>query len=650
MPVVTAWLKSNEDQAAGTLLRRLAPVMLMAGLLGGCATADKVTCWRGASADPTASTSQNCLTWEEPQASAAVPTAVSAEAGQGAALSIAGQATLPPDDPQSLPMAFPPADETVASGETLDPLALLQRKAAGRSPETPASAPVVTVSMEKGAVTGAIGPTNTSNTLGGATSAALASSNKLRQQDARVEEADAGIELAATALNPTLDVRLSSGPAFKSTIPHDGSKVQWSPEGRLEAAITLKQLIYDFGATDRDIARAGLVRSSEVASLDDQAEDLAQKVALAYIRVLEGRSLLGVVDDTIAAHKRLAAIIQANEREGNGTAADVNRVASRLVDINAIRSDITLSMQAGEEDFLRLTGRQPGRLVTMPSLYKALPADSATALTLAVQRNPRLASIGLISRSLDEERAAQDLGTRPKFEIQVDGTSNNSLLRAAGGTSELEARALLSVRYKLWDGGVAAATDRQLEARKLGSDESYLDQRRTLESDIRQAYRAILAARNKGNLLRNGVSTAQNVQDLYLEQFKAGQRTVFELLDSQMSSFTARRSAVEARYEGDRAALTILRSIGSLRSAIATAGPGRGDTVFPGTPKKRRGQIRKSQTARLGSAPEASAITASFAPGTEGPAKARRLTDADNAPPPPLVAPTVSTRPGLGPR
>jgi Outer membrane efflux protein len=258
----------------------------------------------------------------------------------------------------------------------------------------------------------------------------------------------------------------------------------------------------------------------------------------------------------------------------------------------------------------------------------------------------------MISRSLDEERAAQELGTRPKFEVQVDGTSNNSLQKEASGSSEFEGRALLSVRYKLWDGGVAAATDRQLEARKLGSDESYLDQRRTLESDIRQAYRAILAARNKGALLRDGVSTARNVQELYLEQFKAGQRTVFELLDSQMSSFTARRSAVEARYEGDRAAITILRSIGSLRSAIATAGPGYDDTAITGSPKRRADRMRKKQTAKLEAIPpaEASVVTASTPPGADDVPRPKRLTDADTAPPPPLVHTGAPVSPVQGPR
>ncbi len=572
--------------ASGVLLR-VSALLLAATFLTACASTprpDGRKCGRGLVYADLAQIADA----EAPQACLVEDTPLAGEESDGplVALVEAGSA-------EGAALSLQSSDASVTGGEV--PVAATE--VAG---EDNILAPVATGSLPVGSklvMQGQHGASPSADSLGGAASAAMASSNRLRQQDARIEEAAAGIDLAAAALYPTLDVKISTGSGQKLTVPHSGDAiVNNGLEGKAEATLSLKQLVYDFGATDRDIARASLIRSSEVASLDDQGEDLAMKVALAYIRVVEGRALLGVVDATIRAHQQLAEIIRANEREGNGTAADVNRVNARLIDINAIRTDITLSMQGGEEEFFRLTGKKPGRLAPVPALTGRLPPDAATATRLAEQRHPGLAAVRLVSRSLDEERAAQDLGTRPKVEFQFDGINTNVIAAGASGASDFEGRAMVSLRYRLWDGGVAAATDRQLEARRIGSDESFADQRRTIESDVRQAYRAVEAARNKRRLLESGVETSDNVQGLYLEQFKAGQRTVFELLDAQMASFTARRSAVEARYEGERAALTVLRAIGSVRSTIATARSGAADPMRPAARATRRSRQSRSGT------------------------------------------------------
>jgi outer membrane protein, adhesin transport system len=424
--------------------------------------------------------------------------------------------------------------------------------------------------------------TGSADTLSGATGEALDTSEVLKEQDARIAEAEAGVDLARTASNPTADLKLTLGPGYSHQFETSGTGRDIDIErkdGRLEATLSLRQLVYDFGATERDIERARLFRTSEAVARDEQAEDLAQQVALSYLRVIEARAVLRIVDDTIAAHRQLAEIVQANEREGNGTAADVNRVNARLVDIAAIRSDVTLQMQAGEEEFQRLTGRKPGGLTPFPNLRPFAPRDVDETIALAARRNPKLVSLDFVSQSLDQEREAlRRSSTLPRVALEVDGV-NKSSLDEKGGRNQLEGKALVSVSYRLWDGGVHDATDRQVEQRRVGNDMRFADHRRRITSEIRQAYRAIAASENKRRLVQSGVETSERVQALYLEQFKAGQRTVFELLDTQMATYSARRGAIEARYEGERALITILRSMGILRNAIAKAKPGQRDAI-----------------------------------------------------------------------
>ena len=55
---------------------------------------------------------------------------------------------------------------------------------------------------------------------------------------------------------------------------------------------------------------------------------------------------------------------------------------------------------------------------------------------------------------------------------------------------------------------------------------------------------------------------------LYREQFKAGKRTLFELLDSQMAYYSARQDQISNLHESLRAEYDILRTTGMLLTTL----------------------------------------------------------------------------------
>jgi outer membrane protein, adhesin transport system len=406
---------------------------------------------------------------------------------------------------------------------------------------------------------------------------------EIRAAEARVREAKSGIAMSRAAFYPQGDTRLALGGSLGGNAVGRSVYERANPDGnsRVDASISLKQLIYDFGATRADVERATLIKDAEKLKVLDKVDEIVLKTAQAYIKVLESRALLGLVDETVAAHRRLAGIVQANQREGNGTAADVNRVNSRLTDMNAIRSDVSLQLAGAEEQFHRLTRIRPGALNPTPSLAHHLPGSPDAAIAMMKRNNPRLAAMGATARSIEREVDFQRASALPKIQFETDSdTKNYAALNRH--KNETEARALVTMRYKFMDGGLSNATVEQLHHRRDGNMHQLRNEDEQTSADIRQAYRAVDSARRKGRLVSEGVTTAAKVQELYLEQFKAGRRTVFELLDSQMSSFTVRRSAIESRFEAERAIFDILRHSGKLAEAMAQA-PLKGQPLFTGS-------------------------------------------------------------------
>jgi TolC family type I secretion outer membrane protein len=400
---------------------------------------------------------------------------------------------------------------------------------------------------------------------------------EIRINEARVREARAGISLSESGLYPNAELRVAAGQNFSGN--YEGRAAPYrnasnSIDSRADAGIILRQLVFDFGATRADIRRAELLRDSEKLKLKDKVEEVAHRTAQNFLKVLEQREMLDLIDEIIAAHEHLARVVQAHAREGHGTLADVNRVASRLVDVRAIRSDISLQLMSAEDQFQRLTRQRAGGLADVPDLAASLPRSQAEAIQKVVAGSPRLGAIDASRRSAQQELAFQRASTLPRLNLEIDGETKNFRSRDVdfgqnSARTQIEGRAMLALRYRLMDGGLSSATREQINARIEGNEMNYLNEREQMEADVRQAYRAIESARRKGRLVADGVASAERVRELYLEQFKGGKRSIFELLDGQMAYYTARRSQIESRYEGRRAAFDVLKAMGELTSTLA---------------------------------------------------------------------------------
>lgn len=394
---------------------------------------------------------------------------------------------------------------------------------------------------------------------------------EIRINQTRLLESKAGIDIARSALYPAADARLATGGNFSGS--YEGKAVPYkvasnAGDNRFDGGIILRQLVWDFGAARADINRARLLSNAEQERLNEKIDEIAWRTAQVYLKILEHRALITLIDETVEAHVRLLKIVSAQEAEGHGTSADSSRIRSRLNDITAVRSDVSLQLGGAEDQFERLTQQRAGRLVPVPEFRSSIPARPDSAISAVLAKNPRLASLRATTQSIESELDAQRASNKPKFMFELDTESKN-FRSGKGGRTQIEGRAMLAMRFKLLDGGLAEAQERQIRNRIETSELTMINERQQLEADIRQAYRAIESAGAKSRLLDDGVNAAKRAEELYLEQFKAGKRTVFELLDGQMAVYTARRSQIESRFERQKAIIDILRYTGSLATVLA---------------------------------------------------------------------------------
>jgi outer membrane protein, adhesin transport system len=403
--------------------------------------------------------------------------------------------------------------------------------------------------------------------LSDAVTAAVLSHPLMGAQAAKVTGSLADVRTAQGAIKPQLQVYAGSGGSYLGSYlnsPTQFSSVNVPGSMRSDAGFTLRQLVYDFGAARADIARSRSLVDAERLRLADQAEDIALRTVNAYLNLLEQEELITLIDKVVADENGFANLVKLSERQGNGTVADVSRIKSKVIEVEALRTDIKTAYSTAKDEFFRLTKLESSRIRRPISIMSRVPGSFETALRGAQQYNPSLLALNASGVSLDQQLASQKAQQLPRVDLQGDGLVKHYVGSAPASQGIVDTRLMLMVSYKLLDGGVMAAQADRIREDRKANDFRALDERESIELNLRRFYQALSANRIKETAALQGTSIAQKAGSLYLEQFKAGKRTVFEILDSQMVVFTMQKNAVNGRYEQQRAAYGILRNMGRL--------------------------------------------------------------------------------------
>jgi adhesin transport system outer membrane protein len=404
--------------------------------------------------------------------------------------------------------------------------------------------------------------------LSNAIAAAVLNHPLMGAQAAKVTGSLADVRTAQGATKPQLQVYAGSGGSYLggySNYSTQFGSVEIPGGSRSDAGFTLRQLVYDFGAAKADIARSKSLVNAENLRLADQAEDIALRTVNAYLNLLEQKELIALIDKVVVDDNSFANLVNQSERQGNGTLADVNRIKSKVIEVEALRTDIKTSYSTAQDEFFRLTKLDSSKVGRPASISSQVPRSLEAALAIAKQNNPSLLALNANGVSIDQQLASQKAQQLPRVDLQGDGLVKHYVgASATASPGVVDTRLMLMVSYKLLDGGVMASQADRIREDKKANEFRAVDEKESIELNLKRFYQALSANRTKEDAAIQGTSTAQKANSLYLEQFKAGKRTVFEVLDSRMVVFTMQKNAVSSRYEQLRAAYGILRNMGRL--------------------------------------------------------------------------------------
>lgn len=374
------------------------------------------------------------------------------------------------------------------------------------------------------------------------------------------------LEQAKGRWYPRLDIRGGIGTdSFSSEITREeGREHRW--DTRTEASAVLTQRLYDGGDASSQIR----LDKSRLASLEhrvfDNAESLALDAVIANLEVYRQRELLFLAEENAKAHREILASLQEREQAGAGSVADVTQTQARLGMAMASIEKTRASLQAALNEYQRLTGVLPGRIVMTPYPANLLPATVEDMAAAARQGNPKI------------NAATEDVNTEGERINIAKSTYHPNVFAEASSTYadgvqdqeewELTNAAMLRFNWNLYNGGSDVAAARATVARKRQAENDKADLMLALESETRTTWAQYQSALKEVQEYTLAVQFNRDTKEIYLEQFGVAQRSLLDVLDSENEVFQSSNQLVTSTVNEQIAAYKLMALAGQLITAL----------------------------------------------------------------------------------
>ncbi|MGJ8527410.1 TolC family protein [Maritalea sp.] len=377
----------------------------------------------------------------------------------------------------------------------------------------------------------------------------------------RREDAKAGVNITKAKYLPKIDYSLATG----REVTYDTRTEIGEGHIRSEIGLSLSQLLFDFGKTGAEVDWSKALENSAQWRYKDQIEKILYEVSDIYLTVLELDMLLDNSNTNYNAHRETYRLVKLNEEAGNATVADVQKAATRLENAKTQSIEQASQRKRNESEFRRLTGMAPGRLV-MPALPKGQRNFALGLSEDYVNRNPYLNGILSDIQSLYRQQESMQLAYLPRLTLEGAAAVKQNVMGVSPAIGD--ARLQIVLRGSIYDGGEKMAKLEQINARISENEARYREARRDLERDIRDTARIVSTAKTQRNTIERRIGASMDVVRLYTEQYKAGKRTIFEVLDAQQELYTAQAEQISNKFDVLRAQYSAYRIAGVLSKQL----------------------------------------------------------------------------------
>lgn len=382
-------------------------------------------------------------------------------------------------------------------------------------------------------------PTDDSLTVERAIAYALDHSPAIRGAQEGVNAAQARTGQIRSAYYPQVEVDADYrrvDPTISVDFPINGSveKFAFFPNNNYEAALAVRQNIYDFGRTAAQMDLARFNEQSAADNLDVVRSGLAYQVAQSFYAVLLMQRNLKVQDEQIAVLRQSLDVSRKKESEGSATSFDVLTTQVRLTTLENQRSDIERDLSKQQSVFRRLLGMPYNTAVALKGNFTTVErkelADALVASALQQRSELVVARDNVHAAELQANVAR--MSETATIGLSLTGGVKNGFPPNLDQALPNWAGAV-SVAVPLFNGFRTHYKEEEAEANLRAAKEHLADLEQGITSEVTQAAADLAATYSKIAAMNTQVEQARQALDLAQLRYANGVITSTELLNAQ---------------------------------------------------------------------------------------------------------------------
>lgn len=370
---------------------------------------------------------------------------------------------------------------------------------------------------------------------------------------------------------PTVDVRTDNGRHKDYSRTPTGVTTGGDTHWHREAQIVASQRLFDGFESRHEIARQRNRVESARWRVMDTANSIALRAVQAYLELGRAYSVRETARSNLNAHRALLSRVGGRVSGGRGASSDLTEAQSRTSQAEALLVEAEGRIRDAEALFRAVVGRAPGKLVPAGLPAKALPPSVDIAVAEAVAFAP-----SVIATQHDVTAAQAALGSaharllpRVNFEL----SAHRGWGQITDGDRDLDNRAMVVVRWNLFNGGIDKARIWEAKARSLEAAEISANTMRIIERETRTSWNAIVTSGSRAPLLRRQVEQIRSTRASYDAQFDAGSRRLLDLLNVQSELFLAEASLRTEEFVRLYNSYRLLAAMGRVVHALGLEAP-----------------------------------------------------------------------------
>jgi outer membrane protein, adhesin transport system len=370
---------------------------------------------------------------------------------------------------------------------------------------------------------------------------------------------------AGSAGAPRLDLNANGGAERLAPINSaSGSSTQTGASAR--ASLNLRQRLFDGGETRNTTQKQERLANVRMFELQQSQLTAMQDFAKAWMDSVRATELVAVSRASLESHERIMNLLQTRVGSGASRGVDLYQAQSRFSQTKLTLLADETALEEARIKFFRLAGVMPplsnhGFEVAKSRLPSSLRATLDEAITASASLRAAGESAAATRNDLLIAQAADS--PRVSLEARHDLGARTPLVRDAAGSS-----VQLTMSLNLFDSG--GNRERASEAvQKLdASRQQFLDEYAKTEQNVRTAWNDALRFEQTEQNTNGFTESIAKTREAYRAQYDIGQRSLLDLLNSEVEYSSAVRQKINARADLATARLRLLALTGRVTSQL----------------------------------------------------------------------------------